>query len=99
VRHHPRLDDNQREIVAALRAAGATVQSLAAVGGGCPDLLVGYRGATYCLEVKDGKKPPARRRLTDAEQRWQEGWQGHYQVVESIAEAMAEVFSAPMGEG
>lgn len=95
MRRFGRLDDNQREVVAALRAAGATVQSLASVGGGCPDLLVGYRGVNWLLEVKDGSKAPARRKLTDAEQRWADGWQGQWSVVESAAEALAEVFGAP----
>ena len=54
-RHHstPRTDGNQAEVVAALQAYGASVQSLAGVGKGCPDLLVGFRGVTYLLEVKD----------------------------------------------
>ena len=59
-----RIDDNQEGIVAALREAGATVQSTAAVGSGCPDLIVGYEGRNFLLEVKDGEKPPSRRALT-----------------------------------
>jgi hypothetical protein len=47
------------------------VQTLAAVGCGCPDLLVGYRGKWWLAEVKDGEKPPSARELTDAEKRWQ----------------------------
>jgi len=35
-----RTDANQSEIVAGLRAIGATVQPLHAVGKGCPDLMV-----------------------------------------------------------
>lgn len=45
-------DANQAEIVRALRAVGCSVFSLAGVGGGCPDLLVGRGGATWLLEVK-----------------------------------------------
>ncbi len=55
MRRAANVDRNQPEIVAALRAAGATVEYLHAVGGGCPDLLVGYRGANYVLEVKEGR--------------------------------------------
>lgn len=36
-----KVDKNQPEIVEALRAEGAVVQHLHAVGVGCPDLLVG----------------------------------------------------------
>lgn len=36
-RRKARVDANQSEVVAALRAVGATVQHLHMVGGGCPD--------------------------------------------------------------
>lgn len=45
-------DGNQAEIVADLRKAGATVQTLHEVGYGCPDLVVGYRGINYLIEIK-----------------------------------------------
>lgn len=69
-RLRPRLDANHPQIVDALRRVGARVQSLAAVGGGCPDLLVAFRGAWYVLEIKDGAKPPSHRALTPDEVRW-----------------------------
>lgn len=47
-----KVDNNQREIVTALRQAGASVIHLHTVGGGCPDLLVGYRGINYLVEIK-----------------------------------------------
>jgi len=49
---YARIDSNHKEIVAALRKAGATVVSLAAMKHGCPDLLVGYAGETILMEVK-----------------------------------------------
>src|SRR3972149_1571025 len=67
---HGRTDANHTEIVNALQAIGASVTSLADVGGGCPDLLVGYRGQNMLLEVKDGRKPPSARGLAPAEQKW-----------------------------
>jgi len=78
-----KVDANQEEIVTALRHIGATVQPLHMVGKGCPDLLVGYRGANYLLEVKDGTKPPSKRRLTPDEQRWHDAWQGDVLIVAS----------------
>ena len=71
-----RIDANQREIVAVLRAYGATVESLANIGGGCPDLLVGWRDKTYLIEVKDGKKPLSAQQLTPDEEGWIERWTG-----------------------
>lgn len=53
MRYYPRkVDANQAKIVAALRAAGCSVQLLHAVGQGCPDLLVGVQGENWLLEVK-----------------------------------------------
>ena len=46
------LDANHTEIVAGLRQVGATVVDLAKVGKGCPDILVGFRGKTYLMEIK-----------------------------------------------
>ena len=52
-----RVDDNQQAIVQGLRAAGCTVQSLADIGKGCPDIIVGLRSRNFLLEIKDGSKP------------------------------------------
>jgi len=52
------------------------VQSLAGVGNGVPDLLVGYQGKTLLMEIKDGKKPPSARLLTEDQLRWHREWNG-----------------------
>ena len=89
MRRYPNLDANQPDIVKALRQAGASVTSLASVGGGCPDLLVGIRKVTTVIEVKDGAKPPSKRKLTEAEQDWHDAYQGSVHIVESIEQALA----------
>ena len=76
MRTHGRTDANQTAIVAALRRIGCSVTSLASVGGGCPDLLVGWRSVTVLMEVKDGSKCPSKRTLTEAETEWHEAWTG-----------------------
>jgi Holliday junction resolvase len=53
---YARIDANHKEIVKALRDAGATVVSLAAMKHGCPDLLVGYAGETVLMEIKRNAK-------------------------------------------
>jgi len=88
-RRAAKVDENQREVVKALRKAGATVQHLHAVGAGCPDLLVGFRGINYLIEVKDGKKPPSARKLTDDQVIWHRDWRGNAHVVKSVTEALA----------
>ena len=86
-----RVDGNQSEIVSALRSAGASVAITSGVGKGFPDIVVGYRGLSYLMEIKDGNKPPSKRRLTEAEQQFMEGWRGHYRVVESANEALTAI--------
>lgn len=76
MRRAARVDDNQEQVVKALRKAGAFVQHLYMVGGGCPDLLVGYRREAFLLEVKDASKPPSARKLTELEARWHRQWTG-----------------------
>lgn len=84
-----RTDANHSQIVAALEAVGATVQSLASIGRGCPDLLVGYKQKTVLIEVKDGSKAPSRRKLTDDQLQWHAKWQGGpLAIVDSVESAL-----------
>lgn len=76
MRRAAKVDANQAEIVKALRQMGCFVQSLAAVGDGCPDLLVGVAGVTLLMEIKDGKKPPSERKLRPDQQVWHSQWVG-----------------------
>ena len=89
-----KVDANQTQVVSALRAAGAMVQSLATIGDGCPDLLVGHRGVTILMEVKDGKKPPSARRLTPDQLEWHGKWNGGTLCVVDGAEAALRVIGA-----
>lgn len=91
MRRAARTDDNQGKIVAALRAVGATVQSLAAVGSGVPDLLVGINGRNHLMEVKDGDKPPSRQSLTTDEMIWHDQWKGKVEIVNSVEQALAAI--------
>lgn len=91
MRRAAKVDDNQGEIVAALRRAGCSVQSLAGVGRGFPDLAVGFRGKNFFLEIKDGSKPPSQRRLTPDEESFHTSWRGHVTIVENIEDALKVV--------
>lgn len=91
MRRAARVDANHAEIVSALREAGCFVVSLAAIGKGCPDLLVGTVGKWYLLEVKDGSKPLSARKLTPDEESWiaQARQYAPVHVVNSVGEALA----------
>lgn len=96
-----RTDDNQAGTVAVLRQAGASVQTLHRVGGGCPDLLVGWRSHrcphcgkdagrfNYLYELKDGFKAPSRRQPSNKQREWHAAWRGQIDVVESYQQALA----------
>ena len=85
-----RTDANQSEIVNALRLGGASVTTLHMVGHGFPDIVVGFRGINYLIEIKTetGK-------LTNDEIKWHEQWQGQKATIRTIEEAIELVF----GEG
>lgn len=95
MRRAAKKDDNHANVVDALRQIpGCTVQDLAAVGNGCPDLLVGFRGRNLCLEIKDGSKPPSHRRLTPEQVVWHHEWRGQVVVVEDVEQAVRVVTQA-----
>lgn len=80
-----RVDENQKDIVAALRRFGASVSLLHKVGGGIPDLLVGYHGVNFLLECK---LPLKSSKLNDKQVKWHSEWKGQAQVVRSPQEAL-----------
>ena len=90
-RRAARVDENQAEIVKALRRIGCTVQSLASVGEGCPDLLVSLRGKNHLLEVKNPDKPTLDQQLTPAQFIWIQEWAAPVHVVKTVAEAIYAV--------
>lgn len=98
MRRAARIDANQNEIVKALRQVGASVQSLASTGKGCPDLLVGFRGTNYLMEIKDGQKFKSDRKLAPDQIEWHESWRGKVFVVESIDQAIS-LISNNQGDG
>lgn len=81
-----KIDNNQREIVEALRGIGASVEITSQVGKGFPDLAVGFRGNTYLLEVKGPKG-----KLTPDQVRFHQAWNGHIAVVRTVDEALVTV--------
>jgi Holliday junction resolvase len=70
---YARIDTNHKEIVKALRDAGATVVSLAAMKHGCPDLLVGYAGETMLMEIKRDAKAKFTSDQLDFLSKWKGG--------------------------
>ena len=94
MRRAAKIDANQEQVIKALRSVGAVVQSLAAVGKGVPDLLVGYQGKTILFEVKDGNKPPSARKLTEDQIKWHGAWRGGPLAVVDGPEAALRMLGA-----
>jgi hypothetical protein len=68
IRRAARVDANQTAVISALRAAGAYVWII-----GLPvDLLVGYKGHSFLVEVKNGP----RKRLTALQEDFFNNWSG-----------------------
>ena len=95
-----RRDQNEPDIVRALQGAGATVTRLD--GDGVPDLLVGFNGRSFLLEVKLPLGPRGgvhhhghkgtRGDMTAAQVKWWDAWTGEPAiVVRSPAEALAAI--------
>ena len=91
MRRAAKIDENQPDIVKGLRKIGASVQPLHAVGAGCPDLLVGYQGQNYLIEIKNPEKPKYDRRLTPDQAEWHGGWEGQKAVCETIDECLVAI--------
>lgn len=63
------------------------MQSLADLGHGCPDLLVGFRYATFLFEIKTMKG-----KLTSEEKDWMSEWRGDpVYVVHNLDEALEKI--------
>lgn len=79
-----RSDANTETIVAALRAIGASVEYLG--GKAIPDLLVGWEGQNFLLEVKSGNK-----KLNFDQALWHTMWGGQVAVVRTPADAFRAI--------
>ncbi len=102
MRRKARRDDNHAAVVNALRMVGCNVQDLASVGNGCPDILLGIPTTRELVlfEIKDGKKPPSKRKLKeDTQVPWHREWSGYpVHIVESVSDALAIVAAIKRGE-
>src|SRR4051812_7159091 len=83
--YRSKVDTNHGSIVKRLRKCGWSVQSLASIGAGCPDLVVGVDGGyNVLMELKvHGEK------LNKDQKKWHANWRGTVFTVYSPEEAEA----------
>ena len=99
MRLRARTDNNHAEIVNALRAIGASVADTSRVGHGFPDIVVGFRGRNWLIEIKDGTAKPSAQKLTVAQVEFKATWMGHWAVVRSVSEAVGVVSRVDATDG
>lgn len=88
-RRAAKIDSNQNEIVNMLRKIpGVSVAVTSQLGNGFVDIVVGYRGFNYLVELKDGNKTASRRKLTDDELKFMSEWKGQYSVCKDFDEVL-----------
>jgi len=80
------------EIKQYFQKVGCSVFDASRVGGGFPDLVLGYRGHTLLCEVKD----PEKDKLKQTQVKFIDNWRGQIAIVSSIEEAteLLRVFNA-----
>ena len=97
-----RTDANQSLIVSTYRDLFCSVTCTHELGDGFPDLVVGiptsWGGSNELVEVKDGEKPPSKRKLTPDEQDFHDEWRGKKPVIiESVNDVIAHVRAVQAG--
>ena len=83
-----RKDANQNLIANEFTARGASVHDLSQHPKQL-DMLVGYRGVTAWVEVKNPKMSPSGKKLTDAEDEIISTWRGLTWIVEDVDDVNA----------
>lgn len=81
-----KIDDNQKIIVKQLRKCGVSVAITSMIGKGFVDLVLGFRGRNYLIELKDGNKSASRKQLTEDEKKFFDAWNGQVNKCESFDE-------------
>lgn len=88
MRRAAKIDANQTAVVDALRSVGALVAITSGAGDGFPDLVVGFRGRVYPIEIKDGTLAPSDRRLTPQQVKFHREWAGYCWLANSVEDAL-----------
>lgn len=91
-RHDARVDDNQKQIVTELRKIpGISVERI-----GKPlDLLVGYYGRTFLIEIKNPDGKDRRGPSWESQKEWMNKWHGHSAVADSTGQVLAIIGYVP----
>jgi len=88
MRRYGRVDNNQKNIVKTLKSAGFSVQTLADVGSGVPDIAFACGGRNFLAEIKNSEMPPSKQALTPDQVIFHAKWRGEIFILHSVAETL-----------
>ena len=85
-----RVDKNQKSIVRTFRSLGWYVLHTNSLKKAC-DLIVVRKGRVVAVEIKDGSKPPSKRKLSSGEEEFRTLWEaggGEWALIESLDDVL-----------
>ena len=88
--HRSRVDKNQADIVACFRKLGWYVKHVHDVKAMC-DIMILKHGRVVAVEIKDGRKPPSKRKLSPGEEQFRDAWVingGEWWLVETLDDVL-----------
>lgn len=88
-----RKDANHNAIADYLQRLGWSFLDTSALGRGFPDGVAGCLGFAALVEIKDGAKPPSKRKLTTDEVRVKALWRGPYVLATSPEDAAEQLLA------
>lgn len=91
MRRAAKTDNNHSDVRDFLRGIGCSVADTSGAGEGFPDLVVGYRGKNFMIEIKDCEKEKAESKLTPAQIKFHAGWNGQIDIVTGPDDALATI--------
>jgi hypothetical protein len=92
-----KVDANHKDLMTKLRLIpGISVASTHTIGKGFPDIVIGYKGLNYLVEIKDGTKPPSQRKLTQDEVSFHSNWNGQVQICNNFYEVLKMLHIEPV---
>ena len=74
-----KTDSNQKSIISELREAGVSVMDTSSIGRGFPDLVLGWQGMNYLVEIKTPKGKP-----TDFQVNFFTHWRGQAILIRDV---------------
>ena len=82
-----RTDANHQEISVAFERIGWSVLDIHQIPNSA-DILVGKWLHCIVIEIKDGSKPPSKRKLTPGEIGFRDRWKGDYRIVTCLQDVL-----------